>query len=136
VIRVTSNAGKVAEDLAFSSPALEAEIIRVTRNAGQRLLTAVRSHASGGQGPEIQSGEYRGSWRMEFRSNAKGYAVATVGTDSPQGYRLEMGFQGTDSLGRVFDQQPNPHVEPATAEVREVFVGQVARAVDAWAAKR
>jgi hypothetical protein len=36
-----------------------------------------------------------------------------VGTNKPQGRRLEFGFVGEDSLGRSYDQAPLPHFGPA-----------------------
>ena len=136
MIGVHTNAGKVAAEFFLSSPKLEADIVRITRNSGRRLRTAVRRNASGGVGPEIQSGEYRDSWQVKFRSNVAGSAVSIVGTDKIQGYRLEYGFNGADSLGRVYSQPPNPHVEPAVAEVGPVFVAQMEAAVRVWLSKR
>ena len=39
--------------------------------------------------------------------------VAYVGTDQPQARRLEKGFVGRDSLGRLYNQAPQPRWRPA-----------------------
>lgn len=36
----------------------------------------------------------------------------SVGTNMPQGPRLEYGFVGTDSAGRTYNQRPQPHFRP------------------------
>lgn len=37
----------------------------------------------------------------------------SVGSDAPNIHRLEAGFHGADSLGRVYDQAGNPALGPA-----------------------
>jgi trans-2-enoyl-CoA reductase len=41
-----------------------------------------------------------------------GAPAAVVGTTAPQARRLEFGFVGADSLGRVYNDAPLPHFEP------------------------
>lgn len=36
-----------------------------------------------------------------------------IGVDAPQAHRLEAGFHGADSLGRVYDQAAEPYAQPA-----------------------
>jgi hypothetical protein len=47
--------------------------------------------------------------------------------------RIELGFKGADSLGRVYDQAPNPYAKPAFEEVipgiRETAISLVSRAL-------
>lgn len=47
--------------------------------------------------------------------------TAIVGTNAPQGRRLEFGFVGADALGRVYNQPPFPHVGPAVEEQAPLF---------------
>jgi len=76
----------------------------------QILETRIKASASGRPGPNAPTGDYRRSWNT--RLTMKGDAVqADVGTNKPQGRRLEFGFVGTDSLGRFYNQPPFPHVE-------------------------
>ena len=79
---------------------------------GQDLLQTTVRHASGRPGPRIITGQYvsafyvvRNRWSVEVRN------------DSPQSRRLEYGFYGTDSMGRVYHQPAFPHMAPARAEV-------------------
>lgn len=119
MIRVTTDAGRVAAELAGMAPSLQPELAKVTRSSGAALLRAVKSNAP------RQTGRYARSWRMQFSGNPA-VAVATVGTNEPYGYVLEMGDG---------EKPPQPHVQPALAEVTPVFVAQVKAAVDDWLAK-
>ena len=42
--------------------------------------------------------------------------VGQIGTNVEYARRLELGFVGTDSLGRVYDQAPRPFLRPALLE--------------------
>jgi hypothetical protein len=89
------------------------EIKRTVRSQADRLRDAIRQNASGRPGPNVITGAYRASWRVEDFAVADG-GGAEIGTDKPQGRRLEFGFYDmTDSLGRHFFQPPYAHVEPA-----------------------
>lgn len=104
------------------------------RRAGGVLQTRVRANASGrtGQigpalyggageiGPRVQTGDYRRSIGLRAYSGGDIFA-AEVGTNAPQGRRLEQGFFGADSLGRVYHQPPLPHFGPA-ADPAEQFL--------------
>ncbi|MEV0446303.1 hypothetical protein AB0I46_46175, partial [Streptomyces spectabilis] len=55
--------------------------------------------------------------------------VAEVGTNAPQGRRLEFGFVGVDSLGRHYNQPPFPHLGPAVATFGPLLVQELRSAV-------
>lgn len=94
-------------------PAIE----RRMRRVGAAGVAQIKSNASGRPGPNVITGHYRASWRAEIRGIPHG-AMCTIGTDAPQGRRLEFGFMGmTDSLGRLFHQPPFPHVQPALSMI-------------------
>jgi len=42
-----------------------------------------------------------------------GEFVGAIGTNVEYARRLELGFVGTDSLGRTYNQKPRPHLIPA-----------------------
>lgn len=48
-----------------------------------------------------------------------------IGVDVPYARRLEYGFVGTDSLGRTYNQAPEPYLQPTLdeneAEVEDMF---------------
>ena len=125
MIGVRTNAGQVATELAEVAARLDASIVRTTRDTGALLRTAVQERAPRGPGPK--AGRYRRSWRVKFQSSLRGAAVATVGTDEPYGYRLEAGFEGDG-----FSQPPQPHVEPALAEIGPVFIASIEAMVRHW----
>lgn len=70
---------------------------------GQLLLTGLRSNTNGRPGPLRQTGQLQGS----FSVSRSGEQVS-IGTNSPYARRLEFGFNGTDSLGRTYNQPPYP----------------------------
>ena len=78
---------------------------------GQVYQGRVRARASGRPGPRVITGDYRRSIGLVL-TNVNGVPAAVVGTNAPQGRRLEYGFVGTDSLGRHYNQGPLPHWEP------------------------
>ena len=95
---------------------------------GQALLEAVRRHASGRPGPNVVTGAYLGAMVLTYRDGG-----AYVSNPSPQSNRLEYGFVGVDSLGRLYNQPPFPHFAPALAEVRKDFIKDLASApLRAW----
>lgn len=88
---------------------------------GALLSLLIKAKASGRPGPNAPTGDYRRSWTTRYVDMPTG-AVAIVGTNKPQGRRLEYGFTGADSLGRVYDQPPFPHVGPAADEIEPQFI--------------
>ncbi|MEU1327251.1 HK97 gp10 family phage protein [Streptomyces microflavus] len=88
-------------------------IQRAVRHTGELGRARIRGNASGRPGPNVITGAYRNSWETHNRRLPYG-AMCTIGTNAPQGRRLEFGFMGmTDSLGRTYHQPPFPHVGPA-----------------------
>ncbi|MDJ0464985.1 hypothetical protein [Streptomyces sp. H27-C3] len=97
------------------------------RHEAMVLQALIRAGASGRPGPNAITGRYRASWQVQVVPRRHG-ATATVGTFAPQGRRLELGFYGADSLGRVYAQPPFPHVAPALAQLQPGFAARVATA--------
>jgi hypothetical protein len=90
------------------------------------LETAVKSHASGRPGPRAVTGDYRRSITTAiYVSPDRSGILAVVGTNKPQGRRLEYGFIGVDALGRHYNQPPYPHFRPAIVERHEPFLEAV-----------
>lgn len=59
----------------------------------------------------IDVGTYKTLIRSEMRNGFTG-PEAHVGDPMPYTMRLEYGFVGADSLGRVYNQAPRPHWRP------------------------
>ena len=59
-------------------------------------------------------------------------------TDEPYARRLEFGFHGADSRGRVYNQGPRPHWGPAADVIDRQFTDAVEAVVDliaSWGGK-
>lgn len=90
----------------------------------------IRANATGRPGPNVITGKYRSSWEVVGRALPHG-AQCTIGTNAPQGRRLEYGFWDmTDSIGRHFYQPPYPHVGPAVPRMEAVLREQMLSAVE------
>lgn len=94
-------------------------------------IARIRGGASGRPGPNVISSDYRDSWRPrpEHARRLPYGAMCTLATDAPQGRRLEFGFVGADSLGRVYNQPPFPHVQPALPFIEATLRAQMRFAV-------
>ncbi len=103
----------VAHEWAAKSLIIDQAADRIVGHHAMLLLTQIQSHASGRPGPNAPTGDYRRSWRIKTPHHGS----RDVSTNKPQGRRLENGFVGADSLGRVYNQPPFPHVEPSVAIV-------------------
>jgi hypothetical protein len=103
---------ELAEKLELAAKKIGPAIAHGVEHTGTLGKARIAGNASGRPGPNVITGDYRGSWRTETRRLPYG-AICTLGTDRPQGRRLEWGFTGTDSIGRSYNQPPFPHVQPA-----------------------
>lgn len=88
-------------------------------------LGRVRANASGRPGPRRVTGDYLRSMSVEY----DGIYAGTIGTNAPQGRRLEFGFTGTDSLGRHYNQPPLAHWRPMADFIDAKFAEAVAHAI-------
>lgn len=117
----------VARAFGVAASTIDAKIERQLHQWGYLLETKIKGKASGRPGPNAPTGDYRRSWTTEF-GTFHGDRAVIVGTNKPQGRRLENGFVGTDSLGRHYNQPPYPHVRPAMLEIEGPFAASLARA--------
>ena len=101
---------------------------RAVRHTGELGRARIRGNASGRPGPNVITGAYRNSWETNTRRLPYG-TMCTIGTNAPQGRRLEFGFVGPDSLGRVYNQPPFPHVGPAIGYIGATLTMEMRYAV-------
>ncbi|WP_329317992.1 HK97 gp10 family phage protein [Streptomyces sp. NBC_01262] len=125
---VYSNAAQVAARLDARAASTLPEVTGVVQHYAMLLETRIKANASGRPGPNAPTGDYRRSWTHEVSSDGVN-VTAVVGTNKPQAQRLEYGFTGADSLGRVFNQPPYPHVGPALEEIRPLFLAALDQAI-------
>lgn len=104
-----------------SAKQVDEKLTKLTRHYGQLLRTRVMAKASGRPGPNTITGDYRRSWQLQVRGGGSS-TTSEVGTNAVQGRRLEFGFNGTDSLGRTYNQPPFPHARPAFDEIAPQFI--------------
>lgn len=137
-----SDAFRLAVEFQAKSIKVDRVVARQVRVWTQLLATRVKANATTGHhrpgeghvpgtgpGPNVATGDYRRSITASFQSFAS-HHVGYVGTNTPQGRRLEFGFVGTDSLGRVYSQPPFPHFGPAFESIKEPFVQALAEVID------
>jgi len=93
-----------------------------------------RPHIDGtGPGPNVATGDYRRSISLSFSSgmlDGERSVDADVYTNSLQGNRLEYGFIGVDSLGRVYKQPAFPHWGPAADTIEPAYQAAAVDAVE------
>lgn len=103
---------------------------KAVMQAGLFLEGRIKGKASGRPGPRVRTSNYRRSWNTQRVDIPGRDSSVSVGTNAPQGRRLELGFVGVDALGRTYNQPPFPHVEPALDESIEEMEAIIAEAVD------
>ncbi len=119
-----STPNQVAADLAQLTAVARVATHKVVVAFGARLQASVKAGASGRPGPNAPTGDYRRAInrRTTMRANE---SVAEVGVSKPQGRRLELGFFGTDALGRNYNQPAYPHFGPALDKIGPEFEAAV-----------
>jgi hypothetical protein len=120
----TSQLRDLSAHLARAGAKAGARAFRIVTHHGLRLQARVKANSAGRPGPRIVTGDYNRSHGLEVGLEG-GAATARVGTDKPQGRRLELGFRGTDSAGRTYNQPPFPHYGPALDETEPGFTADV-----------
>ncbi|MFF6866641.1 HK97 gp10 family phage protein [Streptomyces ardesiacus] len=107
----------LADRLERSADRVGPEVRKTVKQQARLLKAMIKWNASGRPGPNIITGDYFDSWKSVPFPVPDG-GGAEIGTDRPQGRRLEFGFMNMyDSLGRFYQQPPFPHVEPAVNEL-------------------
>lgn len=120
---------ELADRLEAAATRIGPAVAKTTTHEGTLLRALIQANASGRPGPNIITGKYHSSWKVKTVKLAHGASV-TVGTNEPQGRRLEFGFVGADSLGRMYDQPPFAHVGPAVGDLSKKFPQQFRKAVE------
>ncbi len=115
-MRPGGNAFGVAAEIAKLGPTARQAVHRATVLWTAQLQRKVQQNASGRPGPNAPTGNYRRSINRQTTARAA-TSEGLVGTNAPQGRRLELGFSGTDSRGRNYDQPAFAHFGPALDEI-------------------
>jgi hypothetical protein len=100
---------RALDALAAGPQRVLAEMERVNKELyAPAIVDTIKVNASGRPGPNVVTGEYRDS----IHATEVTALSMKFGTEQPQGHRLEYGFVGTDSMDRIYAQQPYPHFRP------------------------
>lgn len=116
----------VAGQFRLAGVSMKAKAPALVRHHAMLYQTEVKAKASGRPGPRVITGHYRRSITMEMISYNL-MPAAIVGTNAPQGRRLEFGFVAVDSLGRHYAQPAFPHFEPPIANRLDEMAEDFAR---------
>ena len=118
---------RVAADITNLGFEAAAKAHAITVRWTAALQRQVQLNASGRPGPNAPTGNYRRSINRRTVKLARS-SYGEVGTNMPQGRRLEFGFTGEDSLGRSYSQPPYPHFGPALDFVADGYEHALAEA--------
>ena len=122
----------LAKDLRAYNLKAKRNVNKVMTNYVRKTRDRVRYHASRRPGPNYVTGRYANSIRAARGRGADMYRII-VWSDHPASHRLEYGFVGADSLGRMYSQPPYPHFRPAIAELAPALQKDLGDAIQkAW----
>lgn len=128
-----SDAFRVAVELDAMGVRAGARAYAVVQHYGALATSRIKARAglprAGPPGPRIITGDYNRSINMQMTS-VLGNPTAEIGTNRPQGWRLETGFYGEDSLGRRYSQPPYLHFGPGLDDIAAPFEAAIAALAD------
>lgn len=86
---------------------VQAGALKAAADAGHLVEAATKARAP------VRSGTLRRSVRSWVSREDLGEAAYSVAPTTVYARRIELGFHGPDSLGRVYHQGPHPYLKPA-----------------------
>jgi hypothetical protein len=106
---------------------VEAGNAAVITGLGNELFDGTRSRS-----PRGDTGDYAASWQQVLDLQP-GTASSSTFTEAEQAARLEYGFHGRDSKGRVYDQAPRSHqraaIDAVYPQIKPALLAMVDRAL-------
>jgi HK97 gp10 family phage protein len=102
--------------------------------AKEKVLTAVQAGAllienQAKSNAPVVTGTLRRSIHHETADTNSDTAAVDIGTDLVYARRIEFGFSGRDSLGRLYNQAPNPYLRSAAESKKEEAIREAAAAL-------
>jgi hypothetical protein len=129
-VRIQGDAA-LAAALGTAGPRLKQRTTAAVHQFAVLLVERIQTAASGRPGPNIVTGNLYGSILIDHTlGDTDGWGVATVYTSTIYARRLELGFYGTDSLGRSYSQPPYPFFSRAVEGSVDEFISVMQRAVN------
>ena len=105
---------------------MEKGIVTISNQYAVILRDRIRANATGAPGPQVVTGQYISTIQVTDDQQP------TVASSAPQAPRLEYGFMGTDALGRVYNQPPFPHWQPAIDVTEPEYIQALTDALPVW----
>jgi hypothetical protein len=104
----------------------------IVTKGGHAIEAATKANMNGRPGPNVQTGTLRRSVTVsDARRLGPGAWQTETAPTTVYGRRIELGFTGSDSLGRHFNQPPYPSLGPGVRDAAPVLAA-IYRA--AWSA--
>jgi len=98
-------------------------LVALEKEIKQRQKTAVKLAANEYKNDVQQDAPYKtGTYRRSIHVEMQGDDTALVGTNLVYAKRLEYGFVGADSLGRVYNYSGKPHFRPNLDKNHDKYV--------------
>lgn len=99
---------------------LPRRIDKAAHKSASLIMRNIQMNLSGSRAgmPGKVTGQYQNNWRVVKLDNDPNPIYGVI-TTAPQSDRLEYGFVGADSLGRMYHQAPMPHRRPAVEAARK-----------------
>ena len=102
--------------------------------AKDKVLSAVEAGAllienQAKQNAPVVTGTLRRSLHHETADTSPTAAAIDIGTDLVYARRVEYGFSGRDSLGRLYNQAPNPYLHSASEAKKDEAIREAAAAL-------
>lgn len=104
-------------------------IVPGMQSAVQAGVGIVRGKSSGRPGPRAITGDHRRQISGDVAIVDATLVEGQIGSNDAQGLRLELGFTGTDSLGRYYDQPAYAAFGPSAPAVEAAAQREVAASV-------
>ena len=107
---------------------------RIVTLGGHAIEAATKNHMDGRPGPQRQSGTLSRSVRVVSVTRLRvGSWESRTGPTVIYGRRIELGFDGADSLCRVYHQPPYPSLQPgledAAPKLSAIYTAEWAKAL-------
>ncbi len=104
------------------------------RDGAQVIQRQARMNASGRPGPRVRTGTLRRSITIRYPHRGGGVWEAQIGPTVIYARRVELGFDGSDAIGRTYHQPPYPYFRPAfqfgtTVAIHTIWRNAVAAAM-------
>lgn len=100
------------------------ELRRALISAAEWAVPRIREITPVGNDPD-HAGRLRDSiGHSGVMESSEGLSII-VGSEQPYARRIELGFEGADSLNRVYHQAPQPYIEPVLDELLDELTREI-----------